>query len=320
MRIIPARAGPTNAFGSSAASCPDHPRACGANQCLEQFGLVRFGSSPRVRGQQNLVSLRGVFGRIIPARAGPTMSWRMCSISNADHPRACGANSSCLVESHGYAGSSPRVRGQQEIRVDDALRSRIIPARAGPTTTADSRLRDNPDHPRACGANSPGWLFAPKNAGSSPRVRGQRRLSQHRSRGSRIIPARAGPTRPRDQRAAPPADHPRACGANMMPLRLVREPVGSSPRVRGQLNNDGSSSDTARIIPARAGPTTFRRGGRARPADHPRACGANPRESSDDRSGIGSSPRVRGQLTIRVGRVPARRIIPARAGPTLLAW
>ena len=71
-RIIPAHAGQTSRAPSVSPSYSDHPRACGANQCLEQFGLVRFGSSPRMRGKCAANPVEHAAHRIIPAHAGQT--------------------------------------------------------------------------------------------------------------------------------------------------------------------------------------------------------------------------------------------------------
>ncbi len=153
-------------------------------------------------------------------------------------------------------------------------------------------------------------------SGSSPLVRGQRRLFRFARRTGRIIPARAGPTRLLPRRSCPLPDHPRSCGANQNHEPRRHAEVGSSPLVRGQLPVVQLQSVGRRIIPARAGPTQ-RPGRRGIPeADHPRSCGAN-LPVTDAVAGLaGSSPLVRGQLGS--SRLPPRscRIIPARAGPT----
>ncbi len=70
------------------------------------------------------------------------------------------------------------------------------------------------------------------------------------------------------------------------------------------------------IIPAHAGQTDDVRLRRHEHADHPRACGANAVIRPSNRSGHGSSPRMRGKhgrvLIIR----GVLRIIPAHAGQT----
>ena len=55
-RIIPARAGQTSRRSHPARTCPDHPRACGANFLDDnnRKPIARlYGSSPRVRGKQS---------------------------------------------------------------------------------------------------------------------------------------------------------------------------------------------------------------------------------------------------------------------------
>ena len=51
-------------------------------------------------------------GRIIPARAGQTISAALMDGATTDHPRACGANVNPWTSSESMVGSSPRVRGK----------------------------------------------------------------------------------------------------------------------------------------------------------------------------------------------------------------
>ena len=71
--------------------------------------------------------------RIIPARAGQTATPKAVVIIPPDHPRACGANSIVLLTALGGGGSSPRVRGKHVRNIAAAVKTRIIPARAGQT-------------------------------------------------------------------------------------------------------------------------------------------------------------------------------------------
>ena len=91
-------------------------------------------------------------------------------------------------------GSSPRVRGKRVIPFGFCGGGRIIPARAGQTNPRRPVHGQNPDHPRACGAN---WNYAPPSPrlnGSSPRVRGKPTQDGQYTAKTRIIPARAGQT------------------------------------------------------------------------------------------------------------------------------
>ena len=91
---------------------------------------------------------------------------------------------------------------------------------------------------------------------------------------------------------------------------------GSSPLVRGQLDDLLCLIVGNRIIPARAGPTDPPARDEGEFADHPRSCGANMRFPLSRTSRSGSSPLVRGQQWFDEFGREIIRIIPARAGPT----
>ena len=155
-RIIPASAGQTAVRGAWPIARPDHPRECGAN------------AHPHRRPSKQ--------SRIIPASAGQTFSPRFLSLVFADHPRECGANAWWCQSSVGPSGSSPRVRGKPVSLSCDSMPSRIIPASAGQTPCCRRIRFARPDHPRECGANPHAFTTASTGDGSSPRVRGKRRL------------------------------------------------------------------------------------------------------------------------------------------------
>ena len=132
-RIIPARAEQTVRRGRGCAVAADHPRACGANNATQITARYVNGSSPRVRGKLPAYANPQQMVRIIPARAGQTLSPRMLNISFTDHPRACGANYGGVPVIQPVAGSSPRVRGKHRAAQLRVQIRRIIPARAGQT-------------------------------------------------------------------------------------------------------------------------------------------------------------------------------------------
>ena len=208
------------------------------------------------------------------------------------------------------------MRGKRGQFRGTGLDGRIIPARAGQTSLVRAFVAAVSDHPRACGANVSAEVDDFLQCGSSPRVRGKllQHVPAHAVR--RIIPARAGQTAP----YWPPwpwrPDHPRACGANGVDCGGHFVLSGSSPRVRGKQPVGVNYHYRQRIIPARAGQTSFAVRCAEVMSDHPRACGANDLSFTDLRGADGSSPRVRGKLLH--GRLlrRQRRIIPARAGQT----
>ena len=233
-RIIPARAGQTARRCRAAPERPDHPRACGANGKAFHTEENLPGSSPRVRGKRPVRVGVSAKRRIIPARAGQTPSGIADSSHRADHPRACGANSSTIKSITVPSGSSPRVRGKLVLGVVGLAGSRIIPARAGQTHVNACKLMIRPDHPRACGANSFQPPIIGLDYGSSPRVRGKRPRSRRTAHHQRIIPARAGQTTHGHAGNGQGPDHPRACGANVKCFSINEPEYGSSPRVRGK--------------------------------------------------------------------------------------
>ena len=111
----------------------------------------------------------------------------------------------------------------------------IIPAYAGSTSGVKSSSSLSSDHPRIRGEHA--WLAsaAIPALGSSPHMRGApaRVVSDGGCRG--IIPAYAGSTSARHDRARPATDHPRIRGEHISD--------GSTARMRGG------------IIPAYAGST-----------------------------------------------------------------
>ena len=171
-------------------------------------------------------------------------------------------------------------------------------------------------HPRACGENARSPRGAPPATGSSPRVRGKRRVLGEGHGGLRLIPARAGKTPRSTTTSCPAAAHPRACGENGSAQKDGSVLAGSSPRVRGKPARTLRTPSQSRLIPARAGktfqvmvPSVLRRA-------HPRACGENIAPIAVQIGEAGSSPRVRGKRA-RVGQGQDRdRLIPARAGKT----
>ena len=195
---------------------------------------------------------------------------------------------------------------------------RIIPAHAGQTLRRHPPRRLTPDHPRACGANAGTCFTSCASVGSSPRMRGKRCDPSPRRRPRRIIPAHAGQTSQLEHSVYSPADHPRACGANVSSDGMLSRCTGSSPRMRGKPALHSRAGVGHRIIPAHAGQTIGSAGLTGWNADHPRACGANVGDTSIEAFTNGSSPRMRGKLTKQQVHVLLLRIIPAHAGQTSL--
>ena len=151
-----------------------------------------------------------------------------------DHPRSRGVYSTTSASVSSPAGSSPLARGLLGASVPPLHAGPgIIPARAGFTETECSIQPERVDHPRSRGVYSHCGCTWYRQGGSSPLARGlqaEHIIGVYRHR---IIPARAGFTRPaRDGRGAA-RDHPRSRGVYIKVFSTSRAICGSSPLARG---------------------------------------------------------------------------------------
>ena len=296
LRIIPARAGFTRCRLPSARQRRDHPRSrgvYGAGTCSPRTAI---GSSPLARGLPGLRRAPRGGLRIIPARAGFTDPRRSGEGEGWDHPRSRGVYRTNNDPRSPAEGSSPLARGLRPCQSFSGLSARIIPARAGFTSSVTALPEGRWDHPRSRGVYGVAASGVGASLGSSPLARGLRGAVVFPGAVVRIIPARAGFTI-----HYPHGDHLR---------------TGSSPLARGLRGLVSVLTRTRRIIPARAGFTLPTAPGATGSPDHPRSrgvyCGGRRCHDGD----WGSSPLARG-LHVH-GEQPERviGIIPARAGFT----
>ena len=130
-RIIPARAGFTQAIRAGHRTHQDHPRSRGVYKPSEAEPQLVAGSSPLARGLPHSHTGGRIVGRIIPARAGFT-SRRDGHLHGAqDHPRSRGVYVPAWLSLHTVPGSSPLARGLRVGVMVTYTVHRIIPARAG---------------------------------------------------------------------------------------------------------------------------------------------------------------------------------------------
>ena len=233
MRFIPACAGNSRLRMSRVAPLTVHPRVCGELAFDGASARASCGSSPRVRGTRRPRPMRRAPRRFIPACAGNSTAGRRAARAARVHPRVCGE----LVRARRRArrahrfipacagnsgdgdpglshrdGSSPRVRGTRRGEARLRGRLRFIPACAGNSYSKSFSVAAITVHPRVCGELSPRPAQGSPALGSSPRVRGTRRVTRVIQLCWRFIPACAGnslPARP-TRRSAPV--HPRVCG------------------------------------------------------------------------------------------------------------
>ena len=170
--IIPAYAGNTAWSSLATPSIRDHPRVCGEHMRIWLLLLRNGGSSPRMRGTRSYSRKQPHERGIIPAYAGNTTYWKLHELYVRDHPRVCGEHWNCGEVAFRTAGSSPRMRGTQQLSAPLSHVSGIIPAYAGNTSTSCQECPSSGDHPRVCGEHTCDYVNANTTQGSSPRMRG----------------------------------------------------------------------------------------------------------------------------------------------------
>ena len=254
---------------------------------------------------------------IIPAYAGSTRRRRCSGHRPRDHPRVCGEHAARIVDALQRPGSSPRMRGAQKIGEQMAAGTGIIPAYAGSTVGSAMLTSMSRDHPRVCGEHS---FFPPiviVVSGSSPRMRGARRVHDDAAPRVGIIPAYAGSTRAASSTAMSSRDHPRVCGEHRRSCTPRWSREGSSPRMRGAPSPTPALARRMRIIPAYAGSTYLSIVSTKPNRDHPRVCGEHISEWAANQAETGSSPRMRGAQASTPVPKEYDGIIPAYAGSTV---
>ena len=150
-RIIPARAGFTVGHVVEPHGKPDHPRSRGVYRVSVAYRRFRSGSSPLARGLRQIRDLNVRSTRIIPARAGFTLRSAIISRARSDHPRSRGVYVSPGPMMRTPSGSSPLARGLRHSAHPRTVGPRIIPARAGFTSTIPFLWGRITDHPRSRG-------------------------------------------------------------------------------------------------------------------------------------------------------------------------
>ena len=171
-RIIPARAGFTWSAPTKHSGAADHPRSRGVYWDSKKDEIGIRGSSPLARGLLTLVININHLGRIIPARAGFTVSVLVNGGLCEDHPRSRGVYSRSDVSRAPGIGSSPLARGLPRYASRMSFLRRIIPARAGFTGRGAPARGRRADHPRSRGVYAQQDGGGYHALGSSPLARG----------------------------------------------------------------------------------------------------------------------------------------------------
>ena len=214
-------------------------------------------------------------------------------------------------------GSSPLARGTQEPGAFSTYEVRLIPARAGNTTTTRLAALIAAAHPRSRGEHHQPPVVILQQFGSSPLARGTHRLCRRGARRPRLIPARAGNTFHASANHHRRAAHPRSRGEHAGRGYFTLAPCGSSPLARGTHEGFVVHRLVFRLIPARAGNTGQWLPCTGYQSAHPRSRGEHATELEADMYADGSSPLARGTHFQLCFHNMTPRLIPARAGNTV---
>ena len=109
----------------------DHPHAYGDKTLDSTVICMMPGSSPRVWGQEFCRGVKVADKGIIPTRMGTRFNDFIKSFAYWDHPHAYGDKLISTLDSKRSPGSSPRVWGQDNKKLDVNNGVRIIPTRMG---------------------------------------------------------------------------------------------------------------------------------------------------------------------------------------------
>ena len=206
---------------------------CGGTRGGQQWTILTWGLSPRVRG--NLAGKRRNISSngSIPACAGEPPASASPRTRPGVYPRVCGGTDIQRETAVAYEGLSPRVRGNPSPSVKASAIARSIPACAGEPDAGRVPYEGIEVYPRVCGGTSDVTSTSDHVQGLSPRVRGNRIAYGKVGYKRRSIPACAG--EPLDCIIPPRRRgvYPRVCGGTVVPPLGPEDVTGLSPRVRG---------------------------------------------------------------------------------------
>ena len=218
---IPAGAGEPSRLNLARISKGVYPRGCGGTYARGEGMPLKWGLSPRVRGNPFVARCVRRLAGSIPAGAGepPFASGR--TFCSRVYPRGCGGTGLSPVSTQAEPGLSPRVRGNRGMAWQMNAVSGSIPAGAGEPTPTRAARTSGWVYPRGCGGTSARAYASRNSTGLSPRVRGNRDLAVLRGDLAGSIPAGAGEPRVMHRPDEPARVYPRGCGGTFSLRRRV---------------------------------------------------------------------------------------------------
>ena len=212
-----------------------------------------FGPSPRVWGNPGGDHSGRRPARAIPTRVGKSPLCLHRAGRAAGHPHACGEIQRHPDDRSDERGPSPRVWGNLPAPFCRRPVVRAIPTRVGKSPSTRRGRGRRAGHPHACGEIPERYWLTTPMFGPSPRVWGNLQGREQRGTPHRAIPTRVGKSQCRDSTCNGGTGHPHACGEIISSTLAMRESIGPSPRVWGNLPRLRATGLEARAIPTRVG-------------------------------------------------------------------
>ena len=148
---IPACAGEPTTPSRHTSTHRVYPRVCGGTNPATPGHVARWGLSPRVRGNLNVIDEGMNDDGSIPACAGEPQGRYDFNIPAGVYPRVCGGTCQQGLPYWEGHGLSPRVRGNPPNAVIHKTHFRSIPACAGEPYRFRRYRKSNTVYPRVCG-------------------------------------------------------------------------------------------------------------------------------------------------------------------------
>ena len=242
---------------------------------------LRWGLSPRARGNPTTVSQTARRGGSIPACAGEPRKTLSIIIGLPVYPRVRGGTAGAAVSTSQSLGLSPRARGNHRVGSAGVGGVGSIPACAGEPRSRGSVPCSNAVYPRVRGGTHWRGNSSKSPKGLSPRARGNPLRSHPESESGRSIPACAGEPQPLPPSATAPGVYPRVRGGTGHAPRPHLETYGLSPRARGNRYRCWCGLLCNRSIPACAGEPPHLHARSQRAQVYPRVRGGTSCEASN---------------------------------------
>ena len=251
--LVPARAGVFPRPRGPTPAPPARPRTRGGLPGCLGMRIDGDGSSPHARGSSFITTVKGLPGRLVPARAGvfpppPGPCGRRCP-----RPRTRGGLPLWAEFRGDPLNSSPHARGSSLREVGIGQRRTLVPARAGVFPPSTPGSTSSCSRPRTRGGLPVSITARCCGSDSSPHARGSSPCPQRLRVRQRLVPARAGVFRATGPACATAKPRPRTRGG--LPLLFMGCELAddSSPHARGSFRLRRAGKPGGVLVPARAG-------------------------------------------------------------------